>query len=161
MIRIAEKHDEPFLYRMYMDPLINPWLLYEIMSAPDFSPILDDLLQRNSLYIFETDGIRKGMFKLIPQKHRNSHILYLGGVAIEPASSGKGLGRQMIEELTYLAVGSGYTRIELTVATSNQRAIHLYESCGFVNEGILRNYTYLKSEGRYIDEQVMALLLQA
>jgi putative acetyltransferase len=113
------------------------------------------------LYIFETDGIRKGMFKLIPQKHRNSHILYLGGVAIEPASSGKGLGRQMIEELTDLAVGSGYTRIELTVATSNQRAIHLYESCGFVNEGILRNYTYLKSEGRYIDEQVMALLLQA
>jgi putative acetyltransferase len=50
-------------------------------------------------------------------------------------------------------------RIELTVSVENPKAIGLYESLGFVREGILKNYCYLAQEGRYMDEQVMALLL--
>jgi len=53
----------------------------------------------------------------------------------------------------------GYVRIELTVATINAQAIRTYEKMGFKNEGKLKKYTWLKSEDRFIDEQVMALIL--
>lgn len=159
MLRIASENDEEYLYRLYMHPAINPWLLYEFMPASAFAPIIGELLERRSIHIFDVAGISVGMCKLVPQKHRNSHIVYLGGVAIDPDHSGKGFGSQMIREVIQKAKESGSKRIELTVSTENKRAIHLYESSGFLSEGILRNYTYLKSEGRFIDEQVMGLLL--
>jgi putative acetyltransferase len=91
-------------------------------------------------------------------KYRNSHIVYLGGVAIDPEWSGRGHGKLMVEAAIGRARSSGFTRLELTVATTNSRAIGLYKSLGFVNEGILLNYTYLTSEKRYVDEQVMGLI---
>lgn len=142
-----------------MHPQTNPWLLYEPMDEPSFRPIFEELLHRGFLHVFEQGDEMLGMCKLMPMKHRNSHIIYLGGVAIDPDHAGKGLGRQMVTEAIALARQSGYTRIELTVATVNPRAIGLYESLGFANEGLLKNYTYLASESRYIDEYVMGLLL--
>lgn len=141
-----------------MHPETNPWLLYEQMEEAAFQPIFYDLITRESLFVFEKGGLMAGMCKLMPQKFRNNHIIYLGGVAIDPDHKGKGWGREMLAEALDLAKERGYTRVELTVATVNARAIALYESMGFVNEGRLRNYTYLASEGRYIDEYVMGLL---
>lgn len=143
-----------------MHPSVNPWLLYDYMSFEEFQPIGTDLVQRGIKWVNEVDGIAVGMCKLQPMKYRNSHIVYLGGVAIDPEWSGKGHGKIMIEAAIGRARSSGFTRIELTVATTNSRAIALYESLGFVNEGILLNYTYLTSEKRYVDEQVMGLIFK-
>jgi ribosomal protein S18 acetylase RimI-like enzyme len=159
MLRPALPSDLPFFHRLYMHPQTNPWLLYEPMDEASFRPIFEELLNRGFLHVFEQDGARLGMCKLMPMKHRNSHIIYLGGVAVEPDHAGKGLGRQMLIEAIALAKQRGFTRIELTVATANPRAVGLYESLGFVNEGLLKNYTYLASEARYVDEFVMGLLL--
>lgn len=142
-----------------MHPETNPWLLYENMDEASFQSIFYDLINRETLYVFEMEGIQAGMCKLMPQKFRNSHIMYLGGVAIDPLHKGKGWGRVMLEEAIALIQKKGYHRIELTVATFNDRAIALYESMGFMNEGRLKDYTYLASEGRYIDEYVMGLIL--
>jgi putative acetyltransferase len=84
--------------------------------------------------------------------------MYLGGVAIHPDHAGKGYAKEMILDATDLVKNLGFTRIELTVATSNHKAISLYEKCGFNTEGILKNYTFLASQNRYIDEQVMAFI---
>jgi putative acetyltransferase len=159
MIRIATAADFEFLYSLYMHPAINPWLLYEMMTAEAFQPIMEDLLQKKALYIYEQEGQAVGMFKLVPMKFRNSHIMYLGGVAIHPDHTGKGYAKEMILDAMDLVKTLGFSRIELTVATSNNRAIDLYTKCGFKTEGILKNYTFLASENRYIDEQVMALLV--
>jgi hypothetical protein len=64
-----------------MNPLNNPWLLYEQMGADEFRPVYNELIARNSLYIYSEDGKDVGMFKLQPMKYQNSHIVYLGGVA--------------------------------------------------------------------------------
>ena len=159
MIRLATIADFDYLYSLYMHPEINPWLLYEMMPAETFRPIMEELLHKKALYIYEQEDMAVGMFKLVPMKFRNSHIMYLGGVAIHPDHTGKGYAKEMILDAIDLVKSMGFTRIELTVATSNQRAIDLYSRCSFVTEGILKNYTYLASEGRYIDEQVMALLI--
>jgi L-phenylalanine/L-methionine N-acetyltransferase len=142
-----------------MHPLVNPWLLYEPMDKVQFEPIFTELVNKKALYIFEDGNTPTGMFKLVPQKYRNSHIVYLGGVAIDPAFSGKGHGEKMFGRIMHIVKEQGFTRVELTVAVTNTRAIRLYEKLGFIFEGILKNYTYLAAENRYIDEQVMAKLI--
>jgi L-phenylalanine/L-methionine N-acetyltransferase len=159
MIRSATPNDFDFLYGLYMHPDVNPFLLYEKMDELSFQPIFRDLLNQNVLYIFEDLNTPVGMFKFIPLKHRNSHIAYLGGLAIDPLQNGKGYGFRMLEEIIQLGKSKGLLRIELSVATSNGRAIALYEKCGFQKEGVLRKYTHLKSTNTFVDEIMMSYLM--
>lgn len=159
MIRAATEQDFEFIYGLYMHPDINPYLLYEPMERDDFKPIFADLLTSKVLFIFGEADARLGMFKLIRLQHRTSHIAYLGGVAISPERAGSGMGAQMFREILTFARDQQIKRVELSVATYNQRAIRLYEKFGFQKEGVLRQYTHLRQENRYIDEQLMACLL--
>jgi putative acetyltransferase len=159
MLRLATEQDFDLLYSLYMHPVINRWLLYEDMPREAFRPIAMELIQRSALYVFEAEGEALAMCKLVPQKYRNSHIIYLGGVAVDPGRQRQGIGARMLAAVIAECRRRGCTRIELTVSVENPRAIRLYESVGFVSEGILKNYCYLAQEGRYMDEQVMALLL--
>ena len=159
MIRQATTKDFNFICDLYFNPQINPFLLYEMMDSRAFRPIFTALQKKNALFIFEKEGEKIGMFKLLPCTYRNTHVVYLGGVAIHPVHSGKGLGIEMLEDIVKLAKERGFLRVELTTATFNEKAIHIYEKVGFKQEGILRNFTFLQSENRYIDETVMAILL--
>lgn len=159
MIRKATINDFDYIYGLYMDNQINPYLLYEPMQRAEFRPIFNDLVEKGVKYIF-SDGVNDiGMFKLVPLTYRTSHICYLGGVAIHPDFGGKGLGLKMMNEIVKYAKEQGFKRIELSTATFNEKAIKLYEKAGFQKEGVLRNYTHLVSEGMFIDEVLMAILL--
>jgi ribosomal protein S18 acetylase RimI-like enzyme len=129
------------------------------MGPDEFRPVYHELIARNSLYIYNEDGKDVGMFKLQPMKYRNSHIIYLGGVAVDAGSRQQGVGGRMMVEIMEKIRAMGYTRVELTVGTENVRAIRMYERAGFENEGRLKNYSFLKSENRYIDEYVMGLII--
>jgi L-phenylalanine/L-methionine N-acetyltransferase len=159
VIRKATAADAAFLYELYMSPANNPYLLYEYMDRDGFKPILDELLSKGHLYIFEYEESAAGMCKLVPMTHRNSHVIYLGGVAIAPSYTGKGLGEKMLREVVQLCNEQNYKRIELSVATMNLKAISLYERLGFVQEGVLRKLTWLKKEDKFLDEVMMSLLL--
>ena len=158
MIRQAGLNDFNFIYGLYMHPKVNPYLLYELTSEEDFRSIYDNLLQQNVKYIYADDGQNIGMFKLIPFTYRSSHIVYLGGLAINPEFSGKGKGDKMIKEIIAFAAEKGFLRIELTVAVTNEKAIQLYTKSGFQQEGILKKYTHLKHENRFTDEILMSFI---
>jgi putative acetyltransferase len=158
MIKKAQLKDFDFIYQLYMNSKINPFLLYEVIDKNQFLPIFKELTSDNVLNIYTVDNKDIGMFKLIPLKHRNSHVAYLGGVAIDPTHTGKGYGKSMLEEIIELAQAQHFLRIELSVATHNHKAISLYEAVGFEKEGVLRKLTYLKSEDRYVDEVLMSYL---
>jgi putative acetyltransferase len=152
--------DLDFIYQLYMHPAVNPFLLYEKMEQAAFMPIYADLLAKNIVFVFEVNGERAGMFKWIPQQYRNHHTVYLGGLAIHPGFAGKGYGSLMMTEIIEKGRLMNSKRIELSVATSNRKAIRLYEKAGFVKEGILRKYTHLVSEDRFIDEVMMSYLYE-
>ena len=158
MVRLATDADFGFIEELYFHPQTNPFLLYEMSEKPHFRGIFDDLIMKQIVFVFENDGERIGMFKLAPWTFRTSHIAYLGGVAIHPQFAGKGFGTQMLHEILALGKELGYRRIELSTATINEKAIHLYEKVGFEREGILRHYTFLKSENRFLDELMMSIL---
>jgi putative acetyltransferase len=158
MIRNITAEDFDFIYHLYMHPQVNPWLLYEQMDQQAFLPVYNDLLSKNIIYIFNEDGADRGMFKIIYQQHRNAHTAYLGGVAIDPLFAGKGYALKMMTEIIDLGKMTGIKRIELSTALINEKAIRLYEKVGFEKEGVLRKYTWLKSEGRYMDEVMMSYI---
>ena len=158
MIRIAAKEDFDFIYELYMHQQINPFLLYEQTDTKSFLPIYNDLVTKEVLYVYEDEGLPTGMCKLQPLQQRNSHIVYLGGVAIHPFFAGKGEGLKMMREIINYVKEKGFLRIELSVASINEKAIRLYEKAGFVKEGLLKRFTYLKSENKYLDEVMMAYL---
>jgi arsenate reductase (thioredoxin) len=160
MLRQATATDFTFIYGLYMHPQTNPWLLYEPMDEAAFAPVYEDLFAKACIYVFEQGGRALGMCKLLPQPHRNSHTVYLGGVAIDPAEAGKGHGKRMLLEAIDWAREKGFWRIELTVAAINTKAIALYQKAGFAVEGTLRQFTWLKSEGRLIDEVMMSYLFK-
>lgn len=159
MTRKATQADFHFIKTLYFHPKTNPFLLYEMVDSERFEDIFNDLQAKKLLHIFETEGVARGMFKLIPLEFRTSHIAYLGGVAIHPDYFGAGFGSQMLLEIIELCRSMGLRRIELSTATINEKAIRLYEKSGFQKEGVLRDYCWLKSESRFIDEVMMSCLL--
>jgi L-phenylalanine/L-methionine N-acetyltransferase len=161
MHRNATQNDLQFIYDLYMHPQVNPHLLYEMMDLEEFKPIYEDLLKDEIKYIFMDDaGTPVGMFKLSPLKHRCNHIFYLGGLAVHPDFTGKGLGVKMMQEIMDLAQKNGCKRLELSAGTENLRAIELYKKVGFEAEGVMRKYTYLKREGRFLDELLMSYIFE-
>lgn len=148
-----------FIYDLYMHPSINSYLLYEQMDKTDFQPIFEQLLVKKALYLFSWEDTPAGMCKLVPHAHRASHVIYIGGLAIDPSQSGKGLGVKMIEEVLALCKKRGFLRIELSVTASNEKAIHVIERAGFEKEGVLRKYTHLEKENKYVDELLYSILV--
>lgn len=159
MLEKAKLDDFSYIYNLYMHPEVNPYLLYEMMEQETFRPIFEDLIKEEVLFLYKNGLETIGMCKLIRQKYRNEHILYLGGLAIHPDYFGKGFGKKIMHEIINFCKKQGVSRIELSVAIHNEKAIRLYEYAGFTKEGVLKNYTFLKSKGQFIDEILMSNLL--
>ncbi|OOG36522.1 GNAT family N-acetyltransferase [Polaromonas sp. A23] len=87
---------------------------------------------------------------------RRSHVRGLG-IGIAPEWQRRGLGRQLMGRLLGWAdQWGGVLRIELWVHVDNERAIALYRSLGFIEEG--RHKAYALKNGRYVDSISMARL---
>lgn len=78
------------------------------------------------------------------------------GIGVLAPFRGQGVGKALITRALQLAKQKGLTRIELTVREHNTPAIALYESLGFVKEGVHKNG--VRIDGIYENHVFMALL---
>jgi RimJ/RimL family protein N-acetyltransferase len=85
----------------------------------------------------------------------NAHVLMLHGLAVDPARQGRGVGRALVAAALADARGRGARRLRLRVLGHNAAARRVYEACGFVVEGVLREEFVL--DGRYVDDVLMAV----
>ena len=88
----------------------------------------------------------------------NDHVLMVTGISVDPARRRVGVGRALIEAAAVEASARGASRLTLRVLGSNTGARRLYESAGFVVEGIQRDEFRL--EGAFVDDVLMALDLR-
>ena len=71
---------------------------------------------------------------------------------------GRGVGRALLEDLIAWCRARGVVKkINLGVVPSNESAIALYRSLGFVEEGLCRRR--FKIDGAYVDDLQMGLWL--
>jgi ribosomal protein S18 acetylase RimI-like enzyme len=83
-----------------------------------------------------------------------AHVGILG-MGVVPECRRQGVGRDMLKACLALARDFGFEKVELEVFADNYAAIGLYQSLGFVHEGLkLRSR---KLEGRYQDVALMGL----
>ena len=82
------------------------------------------------------------------------------GLAIfAPAYRGKGLGRRIMDlMLGYCREWLNIRKVNLIVLADNKAAVTLYEKCGFVIEGTLKDEYFL--DGRYRTALIMAHFLR-
>lgn len=110
------------------------------------------------LLVAELDNEIIGWCQLFPLVfgNRARHVVELGiGVANEWRD--QGVGTVLIEAAMEWARQQGYEKIVLSVFSTNTRAIHVYDKCGFVRTGI--RYKQFKVRGKYLDEFLMERFL--
>jgi len=97
-----------------------------------------------------------GLFilKNISMLNRSAELaIYIGNTDYRK----KGLSYEIMKEgLSFGFNKLGLKRIDLHVLEKNKNAIHIYEKCGFVKEGVLRQSVF--KNGSYHNQFVMSLL---
>jgi ribosomal protein S18 acetylase RimI-like enzyme len=98
-----------------------------------------------------------GFCDIIPHTAQGfAHVARLGmGVCI--GWRRQGIGRRMLDACLIQARNAGIEKVELEVFSDNVGAVRLYESTGFVQEGV--KIRGRKLDGRYQDVRLMALWL--
>ncbi|WP_419803777.1 ribosomal protein S18-alanine N-acetyltransferase [Terriglobus sp.] len=64
----------------------------------------------------------------------------LEGMAVQRACRGQGVGRLLLQHAVEIVRADGATRFHLEVRRSNEAALQLYRSAGFVEVGARRSY---------------------
>jgi ribosomal protein S18 acetylase RimI-like enzyme len=123
---------------------------------PDWSFFRESVDLRDVL-VAEVDGALAGYVRLgrVFPIAASDHVLMVSGLAVGPEFQRRGVGRALVEAAACEARARGVRRLTLRVLAHNEAAVRLYESVGFVVEGVLRGEFFL--DGRYVDDVLMAL----
>jgi ribosomal protein S18 acetylase RimI-like enzyme len=123
------------------------------------TPFFDDRTTPDDVLVAERDGEVAGYLTLrreIPLPS-HAHVLEVGGLAVGPAHQGQGVGDLLVRAAVEEARRRGARKLALRVLATNPGAQRLYERCGFVVEGVLREEFML--DGVYVDDVLMARLI--
>lgn len=127
-------------------------------TAEEMENHIKNLAKSNSLLLLLDDGEQAAGFISASRgtANRTKHSAYVV-TGIRKDYRGKGYGKTLFKELDKWAIKNGITRLELTVMTHNERAVHLYEKMGFKIEGTL--VRSMMVNGIYVDQYCMAKIL--
>ena len=89
---------------------------------------------------------------------KDSHKGWLRAMYVRPAARRSGAGRQLVQAIIDHA-RQKIEQLQLTVVSTNQPALRLYQSFGFQQYGLEKNA--LKHNNQYSDEILMSLDLQS
>ena len=90
-----------------------------------------------------------------PQAPRHRHAGEINMIVVHAEWQGKGVGRALMQAMIDLADNwLNLNRLSLSVWASNERAMCLYQKCGFAVEGVMKNFVF--SHGTYTDACLMA-----
>ncbi|GGJ12469.1 GNAT family N-acetyltransferase [Paenibacillus hunanensis] len=89
------------------------------------------------MLVIEHSGLAVGKIEIDRQDEHS----WIYGFAVDPALRGHGIGRSALRQVALQEHARG-NHVWLDVSATNPRALHLYESCGFVQQDIQDYYEY-------------------
>lgn len=110
----------------------------------------------NPQFVAEHDGKIVGWCDILRESYEAERHSGSLGMGIIPGWRERGIGRRLIEATLAAADEAEFSRVELTVNADNERAIRLYRSQGFAEEGRKRRARFL--EGQFRDVLLMGRL---
>jgi ribosomal protein S18 acetylase RimI-like enzyme len=124
-------------------------------------PFFDERTSPEDVFVADDEGEVVGYVRLgrASRFASSDHVVTVNGIAVDPPRQGRGVGRALIDAAIAEARRRGARRLTLRVFSPNLAARRLYESAGFVTEGVLRDEFFLG--GTYVDDIFMALDLTA
>jgi ribosomal protein S18 acetylase RimI-like enzyme len=124
-------------------------------------PFFDERTSPDDVLVAVEDGEVAGYVRLGRASRFSSsdHVVTVSGIAVGTARQRRGVGRALIDGAAAEARRRGARRLTLRVFGPNAGARRLYESAGFVVEGIQRGEFFL--DGAHVDDVLMALDLTA
>ncbi|WP_406015170.1 GNAT family N-acetyltransferase [Streptomyces sp. NBC_00984] len=158
-VRPAALHDEAALGELDR----ATWsTLHAVMPRPQppYAPFFDERHRPEDLLVAEARDdageLRPaGYLRLVPATPLacNAHVQQIQGLAVAGWARGRGVARALLRAAFATARGDGANRVTLRVLGHNAPARALYESEGFVVEGVLPGEFFL--DGRYVDDILM------
>jgi ribosomal protein S18 acetylase RimI-like enzyme len=131
--------------------------VHAVMPAPaPGAPFFDAAHPVRDVLVAERAGRVVGYVRLVRPYQglpAGDHVRQIQGLAVEPDERGHGVGRALVDAAVAEAARQGARRITLRVLGGNTAAQRLYESAGFVVEGVLPGEFFL--DGRYVDDIAM------
>ncbi|MET8164736.1 GNAT family N-acetyltransferase [Streptomyces sp. NPDC005329] len=131
--------------------------LHAVMPEPEppYTPFFDQRHVPEDYLVAELDDRVIGYVRLAPPTPLacNAHVRQIQGLAVLDEGRGRGVGRALIRAAFEEARRQGARRITLRVLGHNTPARKLYESEGFVVEGVLPEEFLLA--GEYVDDVFM------
>lgn len=161
-IRNAKPEDASFLAEAEREIAKTPGRLVSSPNELKEESFQEKIIALSSMdsglyLVIEENGVIVGHALLEPHKlATTSHVVSLT-IAIHEGSQGKGLGKILMQRLLeWTKSHPKIEKFELQVRSSNTRAITLYESLGFIEEG--RKSKRIKYDPNdYQDDVYMAL----
>lgn len=160
-IRPAHLADEAGLGALDRDTW-SPLHSVQPPQQPPYDPFFDSNHRPEHFLVAEdADGSVVGYIRLVPPTTlaSNRHVRQIQGLAVACGARGRGIGRALLRAAFEEARRQGAMRITLRVLGHNQPARALYESEGFVVEGVLPGEFHL--DGQYVDDVLMGRSLLA
>lgn len=88
------------------------------------------------------------------QRVNERHMAFIRSMYVAPQARGQGFGRRLLSAaLAQVSLWDGAEQVKLSVTATNQAAVHLYQSVGFVAVGRLPRALRIGNE--YFDELMM------
>jgi len=160
-IRAIEENDLPTLTNWRNDPEVyKNFFEYQPLSLLMERRWFERFLDRGDekFWIVETIEASKpvGTVGLVNVNWR-SREAELARVLVAPECQGQGYGKEICGlALQYTFNHMNLNRIHLKVFADNTRAISIYKSLGFIEEGLLREHVF--ADGRYCNVLILGIL---
>ena len=159
-LRRATAADVPYLVRLFRDDDVAPFLAAVRASTPEDVAAEVERSEREpdafGVLAVELDGAAAGTVSW-ERVNRRSRIASVGGLAIDSALRGRGIGidaaralqRHLIREL-------GFHRLQMEVYAFNDRALRHAERSGWIREGVRRKAYW--RDGEWVDGVLFGLV---
>lgn len=158
-LRALEKEDLPFIHKLNNNrSIMNYWFEEPYESFDELQDLYNEHIHDNSERRFiaiNEDREPIGLVELIEidYLHRNTEFT----IIISPEHQGNGYARALIHSaMDYAFSILNLHKVYLHVALENEKATHLYKTCGFIEEGHLVQEIF--TSGRYSDVLRMYIL---
>lgn len=160
-LRPNEPADADNYVRWLNDEAVRQWVTFHLpMTEKAEREFLDTVATKPDRVAFALvlkDGDRHIGAVGLHELRWKDRAAVLGIIIGEQDCWGQGYGTEATRLLLrYAFTTLNLNRVELGVFAFNERAVRTYEKCGFVREGVRRQWAFIN--GRYIDELVYSVL---